>query len=55
MNHPENLDPLSYVIKLFVGRNIPRHQDHVRMRSSVEVSQGNTTGPQPEPAAVTTN
>ena len=32
---------LSYVIKLSDGRFIRRHHDHVRTRSSVEVSQDN--------------
>ena len=33
--------PLSYVIKLPDGRIIRRHHDHVRIRSSAEVSQDN--------------
>ena len=33
--------PLSYEIKLSDGRIIRRHHDHVRIRSSVEVSQDN--------------
>ena len=33
--------PLSYVIKLPDGRTIRRHHDHVRIRSSAEVSQDN--------------
>ena len=33
--------PLSYVIKLSDSRIIRRHYDHVRIRSSVDVSQDN--------------
>ena len=35
------LETWAIVIKVYNGRIIRRHQDHVRIRSSVEVSQDN--------------